>query len=204
MYFHEENAIGRMLPIPAFSFFSESWLLNIYQRTTGVTRLRPRKEKSHEFKEQNQVPPESRADRCVCTGPISQRVFWPQNTRVYILLRLMQAQSCEAETEGRSWSTSTVLRKFRSGQWGVFEPKSPIKGVPHFKVKGLPWFPPCTQSSPESNPWKARRWSKCCAGRHRDKGRDGEKCWEEDGRGSGHRMKTSIWHNWAVIEGSRM
>ena len=35
----------------------------------------------------------------------------------------MQAQSCEAETEGRSWSTSTVLRKFRSGQWGVFEPK---------------------------------------------------------------------------------
>ena len=114
----------------------------------------------------------------------------------------MQAQSCEAETEGRSWSTSTVLRKFRSGQWGVFEPKSPIKGIPHFKVKGLPWFPPCTQSSPESSPWKARPWSKCCAGRHGDKGRDGEKWGEEDGRGSGHRKiqnhRMQLSHGWQV------
>ena len=91
----------------------------------------------------------------------------------------MQAQSCEAETEGRSWSTSTVVRKFRSGQRGVFEPKSPIKGGPHFKAKGFRWFPSCTQSLPESSPWKARPWSKCCAGRHGDKGRDGEKCREE-------------------------
>ena len=126
------------------------------------------------------MPPQSRSDRCVCTGQISQHVFLPQNTWAYFLLRLMQAQSCEAETEGRSWSTSTVLRKFRSGQWGVFEPKSPIKGVPHFKAKGFPWFPSCTQSLPESSPWKARPWSKCCAGRHGDKGRDGEKCREED------------------------
>ena len=54
----------------------------------------------------------------------------------------MQAQSCEAETEGRSWSTCTVSRKVRSGQWGVFEPKSPIKGVPHFKVKAFLGFLP--------------------------------------------------------------
>lgn len=113
-------------------------------------------------------------------GRFHKAYFYLGTPRSYVLLRLLQVWSCEVEREGRCWSTSTVLRNFRSGQWGVFEPKSTVKGIPHFTEKGFPWFPSCTQSLPESSLWKAWPWSKCCAGSHRDKGRDAGKCRERE------------------------
>lgn len=56
------------------------------------------------------------------------------------------------EREGRVYNASTILIKFRSGQWGFFEPKSPVKGIPHVTEKKAffncpPTLNPCVRAA---------------------------------------------------------
>lgn len=54
---------------------------------------------------------------------------------------------------GRVSDCSVVIRKFLSGHWGVFEPKQPIRKVPHLAEMDLHPYLCCIQSLAGGSPW---------------------------------------------------